>query len=604
MFELFKKEILILSSIVIISILLCFDVFWCKKILINNLTDYSSDVIFTSKAYNYEMYNFKTDILKDTIEVYHNNRDNYFGLNQIQTVYVSFFTEENYLDVIHDIELLPSVNEIVISSSSDIYWKGLDDLFSNGGKYCIEVDCTYGSIDFSSANEATSLKNLIIKGNEKSDSTEIYKGICDFPNLKTVLFYNLNTDGVEQLSNADKLTKVVFDSMVFNDLAVLGDCNNINELMLSFSEVGGISSPMDNISDLALFDCSGEFSNISNMINLSDLTVVRSENFDMSNLKTLTNLSYLMICGLNVVDISELSNCSNLVKLVIYNTKIEDISPLRNCEKLSTLSIMDTPINDISALKDIHNLQSLKISGTNVSDLSSIKDNENIKELDISNTKIVDLSGNLNFPNLEILNISNTDIISISELANCSKLSELDISNTDVSDLEALKNCPKLIKLDMGHTKITDISPLANCKELQNLNIEMTDVTDIEALSSCNAITKLNIDSTNVSDISVLEHCARLVYLDISRTPIKDISVIEECENLQFIDIVEVEIDDLSILKECTNLKFIDLDEFTHVAGQLVTELPNVVLNPPLQVKEYFFEIENYYNYLLIFYKE
>lgn len=113
---------------------------------------------------------------------------------------------------------------------------------------------------------------------------------------------------------------------------------------------------------------SGEFSDISALINLP-------------------NLQFLNIYDSNVSDISVLANFPKLETLELDGNNISDISALANMKSLWVLSLENNNISDITVLENLTELRELYLTGNNISDISPLGKLEYLRDLDLSNNK-------------------------------------------------------------------------------------------------------------------------------------------------------------------------------------------------------------------------
>lgn len=303
--------------VIVVSVfaVLCLDIFWCKKDLVNKLTNYND-----LKTYETDKYRLSTDVLCNTLELTGNDRNNKKRLAGQDTVYIDFFVEENYKQIINDIKLMPNVKNIVINSAAEIYWAGLDTLLENNSDYEITLNCENSTIDFTGAQTATLVKSLNIIGNAATNSENIYSGICNLPNIEEVYFQNISSDGLEKISGSKELSSVYFENMTIDDFGKIST-SAIKNLYCNYCTINNVSESMDNIDTLNVEFCE---------INCDLLSKLNKVN-DISVLSNCPELAFLNISLTDIDDVSVLSKCEQLIDL--------DISVLNKCSKIAVLDI-------------------------------------------------------------------------------------------------------------------------------------------------------------------------------------------------------------------------------------------------------------------------
>lgn len=171
----------------------------------------------------------------------------------LQSINIMYFTQSNCEDVIHDIDLLPNLQNIIFESGERIYWEGINQLLSNDSNYNIIIECKNNTIDFTESANAVNLNRITIMGDENSESSKIYEGLCNLPNLTSVKISRISTSGFEKLRNAVNLSSIEFENMYIEDLSIVNNCSNVNEVSLDKSTVGKTSSSLEKIDSLSIY---------------------------------------------------------------------------------------------------------------------------------------------------------------------------------------------------------------------------------------------------------------------------------------------------------------------------------------------------------------
>jgi hypothetical protein len=96
--------------------------------------------------------------------------------------------------------------------------------------------------------------------------------------------------------------------------------------------------------------------------------IIDSEISNLSGLSELTNLTSLSLDSNNVSDISSLSELTNLIHIGLRDNNISDISELSELTNLFRLKLSSNNISDISALSELMNLTELYLGDNNIND--------------------------------------------------------------------------------------------------------------------------------------------------------------------------------------------------------------------------------------------
>ncbi len=188
---------------------------------------------------------------------------------------------------------------------------------------------------------------------------------------------------------------------------------------------------------------------LSELINLSELTIGYTQVRDITSLAKLTQLRCLTLSGNPVGDLSPISQLTNLKNLHLDHMEITELSFLSKMTGLEHLSITDW---------DDH-----KISLTPLSNLKSLK------SLEIREKKISDIPSLANLENLEKIDVYLSNINDISFLAGMRNLKQLYLNKNRISDISTLATLPNLSMLSLSGNQVRDLSPLAKLDNLETL---------------------------------------------------------------------------------------------------------------------------------------
>ncbi len=147
-------------------------------------------------------------------------------------------------------------------------------------------------------------------------------------------------------------------------------------------------------------------------------------------------------------DVSDRSWFSGRVGRVhLDNWQVSDLSPLVELKNLKVLRLASTQMSDLSPLAELKNLKELGLANALLSDLSPLAELKNLEGLWLAKTQVSDLSTLVELKNLERLWLVNMLVSDLSTLAELKNLEWLWLHNTQVSDeqvqelRQALPNC-------------------------------------------------------------------------------------------------------------------------------------------------------------------
>lgn len=196
------------------------------------------------------------------------------------------------------------------------------------------------------------------------------------------------------------------------------------------------------------------------------------------DLALLVHCKSLDVCG---QDFSDLTPISGLTELTELNLSFSDFSSLWPLEELTGLTQLNLSYNDISDLRPLSGLTGLtelRLGSNAVSDLTPLSGLTGLTVLDLNSNRITDLSPIAGLTGLTELNASLNEISDLTPLAGMTQLVQLRLSFNSFSNLEPLRSMEKLELLDLGSTPVTELDPLAGLTSLTSLDLENCSVTD------------------------------------------------------------------------------------------------------------------------------
>jgi Leucine-rich repeat (LRR) protein len=278
---------------------------------------------------------------------------------------------------------------------------------------------------------------------------------------------------------------------------------------------------------------------------------------DLSPLSGLSELTKLWLNSTQVSDLSPLSGLSGLTELCLNSTKVSDLSPLSDLSGLTALWLSSTQVSDLSPLSGLSGLTALSLSSTEVSDLSPLSGLSGLTELSLSSTEVSDLSPLSGLSGLTTLWLSSTQVSDLSPLSGLSGLTELVLDSTQVSDLSPLSGLSGLTELDLDSTQVSDLSPLSGLKNLSwlslggsgvslslpstassgaNLILELSQEIDLRPLAGLTHLKALCLKNMlGTVDLSSLSGLYELDELHLEGTEVYDISVLDHLKHLTLV---------------------------------------------------------------------
>jgi len=223
--------------------------------------------------------------------------------------------------------------------------------------------------------------------------------IFEDPSLELNVRYELKKP-VEDLTDTDLLS---LNSLSFRNIGDkvtslngIEKCKNLMNLNMSHQKIIDLS-PIENskkITQLTMEENPEikDFSYLSGLTQLHNLSMKYNEITDISFLENLNMLTYLNIERNNISDISPVVNMSELEELWASNNRIADILPLSYLTNLKLLRMNRCQILDISPLKNLRKLSKVNLSENLINDISSLENLTQLKHIDFSSCSISDIS--------------------------------------------------------------------------------------------------------------------------------------------------------------------------------------------------------------------
>lgn len=211
---------------------------------------------------------------------------------------------------------------------------------------------TTGITDISPLSECKNLEELSIQYNKVS-SIEALRGHDKLLSLD--ISGNRNINDLSPLVDSLKLTRLLANTNKISSLEPIKNMVNLIELHISDNQISDLS-PLEKLSALEDLD-------IANNPDITSIEVF----------KKLTNISELkMHNAMKVKDFSPISSLKNLDDLTITRSGLKDISFLEGLNNITEMSLQSNEITDISPLVNMANLREIKLGFNKIFDASPV----------------------------------------------------------------------------------------------------------------------------------------------------------------------------------------------------------------------------------------
>ncbi|CAL5977748.1 LPXTG_cell wall anchor domain-containing protein [Hexamita inflata] len=198
-------------------------------------------------------------------------------------------------------------------------------------------------------------------------------------------------------------------------------------------------------------------------INLKKLIIIYSRVKNLTGIKQMTQLKVLDIyIDYHLCDISELSNLRNLTKLSLQSNNIEDISALKELKLLNELNLNNNKIKSIKPLENLTKLLQLQFISNKIEDLYPIRNLTKLTKLSFKINLVNDISVLKYTTNIRKLSFDDNQVVDISTLSSLKQISALSFCGNKVVQIESLNKLNKLNDLYIIYNFIIDLPLFKN----------------------------------------------------------------------------------------------------------------------------------------------
>ncbi len=224
-------------------------------------------------------------------------------------------------------------------------------------------------------------------------------------------------------------------------------------------------------------------------------------------------------------DYTNISNLAFLEELTIHAGKPQQMSHLSGLANLTSLSITDTAVqpDEVAVIGSLPKLRTLTLSGCGISDISGLQNAQNLVYMNLNGNSISTIDALSQYKVLEELYMQGNALSDVAPLTAVGSLKKLDVSHNALSSLAPLSGLSGLTYLNASNNKLTELPKLDKLTALEYLSVAKNSLTDASGVASCTALKELDLSSnalTDVSYLSSLSGVSRVLFADNQITEI------------------------------------------------------------------------------------
>ena len=203
---------------------------------------------------------------------------------------------------------------------------------------------------------------------------------------------------ISGLEHASNLEALYLEGNELNDLRPLARLTQLKSLSINVKKISDLGRHVD-LTQLEELHISGWFNRsrhkipdlhlLSNLTQLTRLSVWSAQVSDLGFLKGLTQLIELGLSGNQVSDLRLLSGLTQLESLYLWGNQISDLKPLSGLTNLTWLSLGYNQIRDVSPLAKLTNLEYLWLKDNQIQNFSALANLPNLRQVDFNIPPII-----------------------------------------------------------------------------------------------------------------------------------------------------------------------------------------------------------------------
>ena len=441
--------------------------------------------------------------------------------------------------------------------------RGIRDL--TGINYFTNLDYLEASnnniTDLSPLSGHPSLRNVNLGDNLITDIT----ALGQIPNLEYIHLWNNRVTDISTLASATSLRSLYISNNNVQDLSVISTLPRLNQLSIENNK------PINNAEMLRP------------LVN-SAVSRLQLEGLNIESLGPITemvNLRQLDLSRTQITDISGLDKLSGLEEITLRELGVKDYSPLKNLTFLKSINLSwnnlgDEQINDFFSPGSFGYLEKFRCSECGISDLSFLKNLPFIEEVELGNNEISDISPLLELLYLERIYIERNQIRDITGLADLLQLGRNSYIRINENPLtaESIVVAKELqqrgVEIEFPNFPTATPTPLPTPTPTPPANAVLFNDYNLEKLirkevgkgiqgylvkKDVAEITRLDAEDLSIYDLTGIEQLSNLTNLRLPRNNITNLKPLSRLKKLRSLNITNNNISDLSPLNELNNLK-------------------------------------------------
>ena len=277
-----------------------------------------------------------------------------------------------YLTDISPLKDLTKLKKLVLKNNK------IEDLSAIGNLTNLEELDLYGNRGIKSINGFENLKKLKkLLLNRTVGITDI-SPLKECKDLEELSIQNNKVSSIEALKDHEKLTLLdISGNKQITDLSPLEKSTKMTRLLANGNKIESLDS-LKKLTELKEIHISEnnikDLSPLEELVNLEDLDI--SNNPDIKSLDVLKNLTNITELKINnakkVTDFSPISKLKKLDDLTIIRSGLTDVSFLKGLNEITEMSLQNNQISDINPLVEMANLREVKLGYNNIFDASPI----------------------------------------------------------------------------------------------------------------------------------------------------------------------------------------------------------------------------------------
>ena len=379
--------------------------------------------------------------------------------------------------------------------------------------------------------DTSTLKELNISG-----GLESLEGISQFENLEKLSVYCYELKDIKELVNQTRLKSLTIESGdEINDFTVLSLMTGLEELSIESENIRDISfiKTLTNLKSFALSDAPVLQVGILDQLNgLTSLAIEDCDELkDLSVLEGLTELKSLVLEVPYHCPSPDLSALSKLSRLSLSGAA--HINFLRNMTALQELSLDGCKIEDTEVFTYLTGLKTLKCSSIlgEISGWRFVTKIPSLQSLDLSGISTYeDISCVFGIPTLQKLALNGAECeIDFSNIKENTTLKVLNMDGVKLYKNVQVSGSNGFYAVDYDHVSLDEnIDFLKHFPGITDLSLADNTLTHIDFVKALHSLKTLDISENYITDLKALESLGSLQNVNCTGNPIENYRVLND----------------------------------------------------------------------------